>query len=647
MNFFRHQEQARGASRRMLVLFALSVVLVVAAVDGVVMIALLGDVSSASTEKILTVLVTASLVTLAVIGAASLYKTATLRGGGAAVARGLGATQVSSQTTNFAHRRLRNVVEEIAIASGVPVPEIYVLEREEGINAFAAGYTPSDAAVAVTQGALDKLTRDELQGVIAHEFSHVLNGDMRLNIRLMGIVFGILVLAIAGRKIAENTRGSRSSGGLVFFGIALIAIGSVGMWCGRLIKASVSRNREYLADASAVQFTRQTDGIAGALKKIGALSAGSKLARAETEEVAHMLFGDGVGYGLLMATHPPLAARILRLDPRFDPQELAAISAAWTEPVHGYQTDDPDASISGFLPKGGAQRRRETPSTPPPLPHATAPLNVSAAAVADQVGHPAADDYRVAGAIQAAIPDELRDAAADPSAVEALMFALALAADPASRERQFDLVERGRDAAVRARVAAFAQAMHLLHPMQRLPLASLAFPALRRKPRPQLQQFLVLLNGLHDVDGRIGIDEYCLGKLISVQVVESLDPSRARANGSLRLPQCRDAVIDVCALVAQYGHADAAAAQRAFLLGLAEVLPGEPAAYRPPAEGPAALDRALATLDRLQPAGKELLVRGLTRAISEDDSVTVTEAELLRTICASLHCPLPALVGQG
>jgi Zn-dependent protease with chaperone function len=213
----------------------------------------------------------------------------------------------------------------------VPVPQIFVLENEAGINAFASGFAPADAAVTVTRGALDKLTRDELQGVIGHEFSHLLNGDMRLNIRLMGVVFGIVVVATIGRKIAEGAGRARSrdSGGVALFGVALLVVGYLGVVCARLIKASISRQREFLADASAVQFTRQTDGIAGALKKIGGLAEGSKLAASGTEEIAHMLFGDGVGYSALFATHPPLTERIKRLDPSFDKSEFAAIAASF------------------------------------------------------------------------------------------------------------------------------------------------------------------------------------------------------------------------------------------------------------------------------------------------------------------------------
>src|SRR5690606_18310357 len=242
-------------------------------------------------------LVVSTLATLAVIGLGSLYRISSLSGGGEQVALQLGGTPVPEDTTDPNLRRLRNVVEEIAIASGVPVPRLYVLEHEAAINAFAAGYTPADAVVAVTRGALDRLNRDELQGVIAHEFSHILNGDMRLNIRLMGVLFGILVLALIGRKSSEGSRGrgSRGAGGVLVAALGLMVVGYCGWFCARLIKAGVSREREFLADASAVQFTRRTAGLAGALKKIGGLQEGSRLASAEAEEVAHTLFGDGVG----------------------------------------------------------------------------------------------------------------------------------------------------------------------------------------------------------------------------------------------------------------------------------------------------------------------------------------------------------------
>ena len=270
MNFFEHQDRARKQSRRLIFVFMLAVLAIVAAINLILLLVMgvtgyeVGEQTLSPVELVKAnahLLAGGAIACVAVIGLASLFKTASLRSGGGQVARQLGGTLVESDTRDAKRRRLRNVVEEIALASGVPVPEIYVLEQESGINAFAAGFTPSDAAVAVTRGALEKLDRNELQGVIAHEFSHILNGDMRINIRLMGALFGILLLAIIGRRVLIHSHfagRSRDKNGaavlLIAFG--LMAVGYIGLFFGRWIKAAVSRQREYLADASAVQFTR-------------------------------------------------------------------------------------------------------------------------------------------------------------------------------------------------------------------------------------------------------------------------------------------------------------------------------------------------------------------------------------------------------
>jgi Zn-dependent protease with chaperone function len=650
MNFFAHQDLARKQTRRMLVLFTLAVACIVFAVDVVVVIAfgLDGDAREGAGGISSGVLVGTSIMVLLVIGLATLYRISTLRSGGSAVATQLGATPVSPDTTDFAYRRLRNVVEEIAIASGVPVPEIFVLEEEAAINAFASGYTPADAAVTVTRGCLDKLTREELQGVIAHEFSHVLNGDMRLNIRLIGIAFGILVIAIVGRKIAEVSGGSRSrdSGGIAILGIALIVIGSIGVFFARIIKASISRQREFLADASAVQFTRQTDGIAGALKKIGGLSEGSKLTRSDGEEVSHMLFGDGVGYSALFATHPALTDRIKRLQPRFDPSEFADIAADWTQPRRVGESDAANVSLAGFAPA------RERQSAAPivlneAVPAAGAELRISAHQVVSQVGHPDTGDYLAASALSMAIPAALSAAAHAQERAMALVFALVLSPDSEVRARQLMLIERYFDPGTSAYVVDLAERAARLHPMQRLPLAALAFPALRRRPRPQLQIFVIALKQLIDADGRVSLDEYCLAKLVGIQVIDALNPAATRVMGRVKLAEVAAELNDLFSIVAEYGHDDAESARRAYVLGLHEVLPAAKPVYAPPQEWALALDRALPRLDLLAPAGKELVVRGLTHAISADGVVSVNESELLRTVCAALHCPLPPLLQQA
>ncbi|HEY6984664.1 MAG TPA: M48 family metallopeptidase [Rhodanobacteraceae bacterium] len=645
MNFFAHQEQARRQTRRMLFLFALAVLVVVVATDLVVLFALnLDQAYHAGGGAGFGVIAGLSVVVVAAILLGSAYRIASLSGGGAAVARELGGTE-NSNSDNFAYRRLRNVVEEMAIASGVPVPRIFVLENEAGINAFASGYTPNDAAITVTRGALDKLTRDELQGVIGHEFSHVLNGDMRLNIRLMGVVFGILVLATIGRKMAELSGRSRSrdSGGIVVFGIALFAIGYIGVVLARLIKASISRQREFLADASAVQFTRQTTGIAGALKKIGGLAEGSKLANANTEEVAHMLFGDGVGYSALFATHPPLKERIVRLDPAFKTSEFAAIAAAWSQPVLvGDDGERADISISGFAPATAVAS--PAPERGIALPAAAASVALSPHAVVRQVANPDKVDRGSARTIHRTIPSVLREAAYRQEQAAPLIFALLLDARADVRARQRNVLAQQTDAGACALVDALAAEAADLHPMLRLPLASLAFPALRRRPRPQLAAFTETLNALIAADGRVDLDEYCLAKLIGLQVFESLSPASALVIGRVKLPEVEREVASLLAIVANHGNDDEKAAERAFLAAVDVVLPGQALRYVPPENWAAALDAAFAKLDRLAPAGKELIVAGLTRAISDDGQVRIAESELLRTVCAALHCPLPPML---
>lgn len=631
MNFFARQDQARRQSRRLVILFVLAVAAIVLAVNLVFLLFFGGMGKASSPGSLAAGLGMATLLTLGIIGFGSLYRLASLRQGGAAVALGMGGTPVPEDTHDFHYRRLRNVVEEIAIASGVPVPQLFVLEHEAGINAFAAGYAPSDAAVAVTRGALDRLNRDELQGVIAHEFSHVLNGDMRLNIRLMGVLFGILVLAVVGRKILVHGRGARGRNGapVLVAALALMIIGYVGLFFGRLIKAGVSRQREYLADASAVQFTRQTTGLAGALKKIAGVPEGSRLGNPDTEEVAHMLFGDGVGFSSMFATHPPIVDRIQALEPSFRPAMLADLQARYQ--MHPPSGLDEDMAL-GLAP------------SPPPLPGDAAELAVTPPAVVAQVGAPASDDYVRAGALVGAVPETLRSAAHDREEAVPLLLGLLMAAPGPVRERQqFELSAR-HDERVARQALDYAERLAELPRMLHLPLAAMAMPALRKRPRPELERFMDSCFALSHADGRISLFEYCLGRLLRVQVRDALDPAGAWVPGHRHLSRCAPQAVNLLAVMAQAGHSDPAAAMRAYLAGMARVYPRMDAPYRPPTDALAALDEAWPVLDELEPVGKELLVEGLVAAVSHDGRMSVSEAELLRVACACLHCPLPPLL---
>jgi Zn-dependent protease with chaperone function len=633
MNFFEHQAQARRTSTRLLVLFALAVAgIVLAAVFVVWLVAGTRPDGSANVS----LLAMTTLVTLAVIGFGSLYRMASLRDGGEAVALQLGGVPVAEDTTDLGLRRLRNVVEEIAIASGVPMPQLYVLEHEASINAFAAGYAPSDAAIAVTRGALDRLNRDELQGVVAHEFSHVLNGDMRLNIRLIGVLFGILMLGLIGRKVLQHAGRARGRGVVAVLAAALVAmlIGYIGLFFGRLIKAGISRTRESLADASAVQFTRQTTGLAGALKKIAGLPDGSLLRdRGDAEEVSHMLFGDGSGLSGLFATHPPLLQRIQALEPSFDASQLDTLSRRWMQRTpHGLEED----RALGLDVHAGS------------LTLASASLLLEPSAVSAQVAQPEANDYRRADAIVAAIPDTLHAQAVSRESAMPLLLALLLDSDPTIRSLQVEEIAArlGTEPANRARHLR-DDALDGLHPQLRLPLAELAFPALRRRPRPQLDAFLDTVHAMVHADGRIALFEYCLGRLLQTQVREALDPAAHARFGRRRLSQVRSELATLLCVVAQHGHGDQAGAQRAYLAGMQRILPQDHLPYLPRQPWTHALDGVWEPLDALDPLAKQQLVEAVTATVSHDGRVSVAESELLRTICGVLHCPLPPVLERA
>jgi Zn-dependent protease with chaperone function len=333
MDFFGQQDRARTRTTALVLYFVLAVVFIVASVYAASLLILhftqvAGDpgmpapvlLSWRSIEPWDAQLFGWVLVgTLGVVLAGAAYKTMRLARGGSEVAEELGGRLLADDPTDADERRLRNVVEEMALAAGVPVPKVYVLDDDAGINAFAAGHSATDAAIGITRGGMTLLTRDELQGVIGHEFSHVLNGDMRLNIRIMGVLFGIVCLTVIGRVLLYSRGGgNRGRAPMLLLGVALLVIGALGVLFGRLIQAALSRQREMLADASAVQFTRNPAGLAGALRKIG--SVGARITSPHAGEASHMFFENGLAKPAFswLATHPPLAERILALDPGWD-----------------------------------------------------------------------------------------------------------------------------------------------------------------------------------------------------------------------------------------------------------------------------------------------------------------------------------------
>ncbi|TAL85022.1 MAG: peptidase M48 [Rhodanobacter sp.] len=639
MDFFAQQARVRGSSRRLVVLFVLAVVAIVGVIDAVVWFTMGHHPAPGEPARSnLPLLLASTLAVLAGIAFSSLYRIVSLSGGGKTVAEGLGAVAVPPDTDEPSLRQLRNVIEEVAIAAGVPVPDIYLLESEPGINAFAAGFSASDAAICVTRGCLDNLSRDELQGVIAHEFSHVLNGDMRLNIRLMGLLFGILVLTVIGRQVIwfGGGRSNRRDGGggqVWMIGLALVVVGYIGYFFGRLIQAAVARSRESLADASAVQFTRQSDGIAGALKKIAVLSEGSELQAAKKHEVAHMLFGESEAFNALFATHPPLMDRIRALQPGFREEELAGLAESMQRAAEA-----PPAAPATPKPAGGV------PGVPgmvlPPVLPPVLPVVLAGAAAASG---PAAAGFQRAAAVHQAMPAALSEAVRQPESALAVMLALALSLQAELQPAQRRIVAEAFGDDMHQTVQTMVGALEALPPIARLPLVAIAFPALKQLPEGRQQTLLDTLDALVKVDGRVDLNEYCLARLLRLQLQEARQPRRTPIDGLKKLPACRDSVILVCTIVAAAGCSDEASARRAWLMAMQNAFPGEAIEWvAPPQAWQAPFESALNDLDGLMPEAKELLIQSLARAIHADGMVSVEEAELLRVICASLHCPVPA-----
>jgi len=602
------------------------------------------------------ILVVVTLGTFAVVGLASLYKWHQYSGGGSSVAESVGAKKIASNTTNLSERRLLNVVEEMAIASGTPIPEVYVLDNEPAINAFAAGLTTSDAAVCVTRGTMEKLTRDELQGVIAHEFSHILNGDMRLNLRLAAIIFGILVIGISGRgilsslgRIRTSSRDSRGAAGAVAFafgaGLAAMCIGYIGYFFGRLIQAAVSRQREFLADASAVQFTRNPTGITGALKKIGGYALGSSLQTSHATAIGHFFFAQGFrsAFGGLWATHPPLAERIRAIDPAFDgqmfdPPEVVDVA---------HESFVAAGLVPALPPKRGSRTLASHGTLPDPAETAgpTAdPRGATVSAVA-AIGTLTTEQLANAQLLLDATPAALRAATKTPTEAAVLLYGLLLDAAPAIRAHQRSLIASRAGGDALRRLDEFEPQLRQVTDAQKLPLVQLALPVLRTLPPTALAPFLDTLDELVHADGRVSPFEFALQKLL----IRTLALGRAPGAAVVQIYSFNAVVDEISVMLSVLARAttqDSDQAADAFATGAAELglIENRLRFLDESAADLVALDSALDELATASPAIKQRTLLAAAHVVSSNGQVLVTEFELLRAIAATLDCPMPPLV---
>lgn len=622
--FFEHQESARKRTLLLLFYFLLSILCIILTIYTAVCYLLFNTEEMRKHNfnnyhgTLLEYLwdpelfIGVSVMVLVVVTLGSLYKIVTLASGGKAVAELLGAKPIWGNTNDIREKRILNVVEEMAIASGICTPPVYVMSGELGINAFAAGFSPKDAVIGVSEGCLQYLTRDELQGVVAHEFSHILHGDMRLNIRLIGLLNGILVIALLGYWLmrgswSRSSQRSRNGGNaqLLLFGLALTVVGGIGVFFGKLIKAAVSRQREFLADASAVQYTRNPDGIASALMKIGGLVYGSQLDRANAEEASHLFFASGLRT-FLLSTHPPLKERIRRIKPgvevvfpRVDPTAQIQISPAQSVSF----------ASSTHEPRG----------------------------IIERIGSPSKKHLALARDFLARLSKTLQGASHEPYGARAVVYSLLLNEESSIREKQFIYLSKFAEEEVYLLSLKLWQEVHLLGKFGRLPLLDLALPTLHQLSPRQYQAFRQNMRELILADRRCNVFEYALELIVEAH----LEPRPVRIHHQ-RLGKLLKSCQTLLSALADRGHRSPGEAQGAFS-GALPFLHPKLAGRLPFVEELTLneLDGALREINGATPAIKKRIIRACTACITNDALVSAEEAELMRAIGAALDCPVP------
>ncbi len=661
MNFFEHQDQARKKTGHLVFFFILAIVCLIGLTNFLVVgvIAYLGGANVNNGHAIinfleLDTLVAITLVIVSVVTLASLYKLKQLSGGGRVVAEAMAGRLLNVGDLDADERKVLNIVEEMAIASGLPVPAVYLIE-EPGINAFAAGYEPADAVIGITRGCISLMNRDELQGVIAHEFSHILHGDMRLNIRLIGILHGILVIGIIGGYILRgiSRSGYRSRSGknknalpFLLLGAGLMIIGYAGTFFGNIIKAAVSRQREFLADASAVQFTRNPSGISGALQKIGGYSAGSEIRHPYAPEMSHLFFGQAIRtlFSGLMATHPPLELRIRRIDPHWGGNYPRVEPAQGFSDIYTHQAVNTSqaGTESGFVSANNALAGSEQTSAS----QANTGLNAESvqSGLIAAVGELTPGHREFARLFLDSLPEVIRQAAHEPYGARALVYCLLLDNEQPVRDKQLGMLRDNADPCVFelindliSHLGVFTGESH------RLPLIELCLPALKQLSDRQWRVFKSNLVLLMQADDHIELYEWALYRII----LHSIEKQAFRlgdkgAIGSLRL--VTKAIGLVLSAVASSGAGSQEKAQAGFAaardyLGLRRIKYSTREQY-----SLKDLSRAIALLNRVKPLLKPRLLKAMCLCASHDNKIKPVEIELIRALSASLDCPMPPLL---
>ena len=641
MNFFEHQDEAKSQTKRLVLLLIIAVIALI--VVTTLFVAILLHYSQGavlpSTELQsfwqnffalvdwnLLLSVAAVVISVVVIG--SFYRIGQLRQGGSVVAESLNGKLLNTAECDLKEKRLLNIVEEMAIAAGVPVPPVYLLE-ESGINAFAAGYHPKDAVIGVTKGCIEQLNREQLQGVIAHEYSHILHGDMRLNLRLVGILHGILLIGLIGNMLLRSGRYSRKNGGgIALFGLGLMVIGFAGTFCGNLIKSAVSRQREYLADASAVQFTRNPLGISEALKRIGGYPASSTINAESASEYSHFYFANGLSswIGGWFSTHPPLADRIRRIEPNWNGNFLSQQSqdtnlGDQTQQTHSTNTNP---NTMGF--SSTANNSQQAPNT-------ANNQHLSAANINSEIGNPTTAAIATASQLLDSIDADIKDACRNPASAMAIIYGLLFTESVKLEQESYIGVNAPKP--IFNLYKRYLASVTSLPVAQRLPVIELCLPSLKALSEPQLNQFRGVVIGLIKADKNLSLAEWCIFRLLQSFL---FTPRNLKGN-VLDLNDCISDIENILTLIALQSSANSQ--QKAYDAARSS-LNMAPSALSTQPSFPI-LDKSLLRLNKLKPLQKPRLLKALMLSIQIDGNINIAEYELLRVVADGLDCPMPVL----
>ena len=621
MDFFAEQDQARKRSKWLVALFCLGVASIALSVF---------FVASYLTEPSWDLFWLTGAGTVGVVALASLGRIASLSSGGSVVAESLGGQLICPNTSDPQQRRILNIVEEMAIASGTPVPPVYLME-EKGINAFAAGNSVNNAVVGITRGCAEKLNREQLQGVVAHEFSHILNGDMRLNIKLTGLIFGIVCLSRIGEvlmRVAALSGGGRrrkkddGTTALLAIGVGLFILGLIGGFFGSLIRAAVSRQREFLADASAVQFTRNPDGISGALKRIGGFSAGSKLETANASDFSHMFFGSALNS--MFATHPPLEKRIRKIEPNWNESlpETDKISEKidlQSEKSAGF------AGTSSF--DGGSSQEAQR------LTQANSHQQIFQG--------PTSENLEYARALLAGIPSHLLDLCREPFGARCVIFGLLLdRADEGIRKQQVNLIRSQLEPETDALSLKVFSTCQPLSCFEKFALIEECASPLRELSSRQLSQFSEVINGLVTMDQKIDLFEWSLQKVIFHQLALKNDSSSHHPHGSAGISKYINSCLPFLGALAHFGG-NQNDAKDAYTRGVSMLEPKSSKDLLPlDSCGIDALENALPRLQKLSASAKGDFLSACIATAQHDQEISEVEFLILRGLAGAISCPM-------